>query len=297
MAQKSGVNIKKMLEIAHDCMDMPPTDREKHLRSIALYIDSWCSGVNTYRGGICSLFRERYNQQVDFGFGRHYGNYLVTLSLGVKVVYFLNAIVQLIFLNEFLGGQEFYVYGYDVIHDVFIRGVWPGGTRFPTVTLCDFDLRQIENVQRFTLQCVLPINLFNEKFFIFLWFWITIVAIGSLLSLLKALYQTLQRDQKVEFTKKYLLMNSFYDYENYHMNKLVRKFTENHLRQDGIYLLQLIAENTSSIFVTDVIEYLWEIYLKRIYRARKPNGHNGYHVPNKDMMVYMKDPPLYESCV
>ena len=44
-------------------------------------------------------------------------------------------------------------------------------------------IRQQTNVHRFTVQCVLPINLFNEKIFIFIWFWLFAMAVVSLVSI------------------------------------------------------------------------------------------------------------------
>ncbi|KAK3082783.1 hypothetical protein FSP39_005191 [Pinctada imbricata] len=295
MAQKSGVDVKRMLEMTVDTMDASTQDRETNIKHVAMYIDSWCSGVNTYRGGIFALTREKYQRKFETGYGRHYGNYLVTLALTIKFLYLLNAILQLFFLNEFLGGNDFYVYGYEVIYHVFIQGKWPGTHRFPTVTLCDFDLRQITNVQRFTLQCVLPVNFFNEKFFIFLWFWISLVVICSAINFIRAIFLILHSEQKVFFTRKYLLMNFPYDEKNYHMNKLVRKFTENHLRQDGIFLLKLVSDNSSTVFVSDVVMQLWELYLKRIYKSRldKRKQCNG----KKSVTVYLAEPSVYESCV
>ncbi len=40
-------------------------------------------------------------------------------------------------------------------------------------------------LHRYVVQCVLPINLFNEKIFIFIWFWFAMLCILTVTSALK----------------------------------------------------------------------------------------------------------------
>ena len=73
-------------------------------------------------------------------FGRHRGNYLVTLYLLVKLLYIGNVIGQLYMLNSFLGAS-YHSYGLDVINAVMNGTEWIASPMFPRVTLCDLRVR------------------------------------------------------------------------------------------------------------------------------------------------------------
>ena len=71
-------------------------------------------------------------------FGRHRGNYLVTLYLLVKLLYIANVVGQLYMLNALLGAS-YHTYGVDVINAMVNGNAsdWTASPMFPRVTMCD----------------------------------------------------------------------------------------------------------------------------------------------------------------
>lgn len=94
----------------------------------------------------------------------------------------VNVIGQLYLLTLFLG-NGFIQYGMDVLwysgEDAEMR-VDPMARMFPTLAKCSFNkYGPSGSIQVFDGLCVLPLNIFNEKIFVFLWFWFLIVAYFS----------------------------------------------------------------------------------------------------------------------
>lgn len=94
---------------------------------------------------------------------RQSGNYLSSTYILVKCLYVANAIGQLFLLNMFMG-RGFHLIGRETF------GRWWHGQdfefleRFPRITMCKFTIRTLgDNIQPFDVQCLLPINIYNEK--------------------------------------------------------------------------------------------------------------------------------------
>lgn len=151
---------------------------------------------------------------------------------------------------------------------------WSGSIRFPRVTLCDFQIRQITNVQHYTVQCVLPINLFNEKIYIFMWFWIVFVSILNCYSLTNWMWHMLFPTSRVTFVRKFLkIMEKLNSGPE---RKMARRFVTEYLRHDGVFTLRLIGKNSSDIVVAEIIAGLWDMYKnkKSIQMRSNLNGHD-----------------------
>ena len=80
----------------------------------------------------------------------------------------------------------------------------PFSQAFPRVTMCDIYVRRLGNVQRYTMQCVLPINLFNELVFLISWFWLVMVAAATALSLLSWGVRSVSRVDRHRYIRKHL---------------------------------------------------------------------------------------------
>ena len=138
---------------------------------------------------------------------------------------------------------------------------------FPRVTFCDFLVRRLGNNHRYTVQCVLPINLYNEKIYMILWFWMVFVAAASILSLIVWFVRTLLRGDRMKFIQNHLeaqnKLQMHGDYER------CGEFLDTYLRQDGAFILRLVAHNTDNITTTEITCSLWDFWKEKVSK-RKP---------------------------
>ena len=196
--------------------------------------------------------------------GRHRGNYLIVTYLVIKCLYLLNVLGQLFLLDAFLG-VPFHSYGIDVIRGIVKVGSdWStspsdpmSSARFPRITMCDLKVRRLGAVHRYNVQCVLPINLFNEKIFLFVYFWMIFVAALTLYSLVVWIVRFAVGNARRQYIKRHL---KFVDkLKNQHERKVTaRKFVHSYLGEDGVFILRLVAHNTNTITVTEFVDALWD---------------------------------------
>ena len=107
--------------------------------------------------------------------------------LFVDFLNLINVVGNIYFLDAFLGG-EFSTYGVKVLK--FLEAdpenrIDPMAMVFPRVTKCSFyKYGPSGTVQTHDAICVLPINIINEKIYVFLWFWLIILSFISVVGLI-----------------------------------------------------------------------------------------------------------------
>lgn len=265
--RRSGINVSAIMEAATVCQHASYLEiREKTVRYIVNQVDRYLLAQRDYRTGCCVRVKHTFAKVCCLVGGRLYGNYLTTAYIFVKMLYVTNAVGQLFMLDMFLG-HDFHLYGIYVI-DRLLRGLdWTASERFPRVTLCDFEIRHQARVHSYIVQCVLTINLFNEKIFIFIWFWFVFVALMTIMSCVKWLIRALYWPGQVHYVKKQLRAFETMQREP----GVLAKFTENYLRRDGLFLLRMIGNNIGEIVAGETLCGLWNNYSpERRLIAEKP---------------------------
>lgn len=192
------------------------------------------------------------------------GTRLFTTYLLIKVLYLINAIGQIFMMQKFLGFNKgnYTLFGFAVAQNILSGKDWEVTLIFARVGFCAVPLRHLMRHVRSTAQCVLPVNMLNERIYVFLWFWILLAAILTAVSIPIWFFRMAYQKSRTRFVKRFLKAGEHLSREDKYM---VKKFTREFLRHDGIFLLRMIALNAGDIICTDIVHQLWLIYKQRYY--------------------------------
>ncbi|KHJ82930.1 Innexin [Oesophagostomum dentatum] len=106
-------------------------------------------------------------------------------------------------MNKFLGQNDPY-WGVRILSDILTGTDWELSGNFPRIAMCDFQVRVLGNLQRYSIQCVLSLNMFNEKIFLFLYFWFILVGIATALDTVNLAHFTRFTSQRLQFMHKFI---------------------------------------------------------------------------------------------
>lgn len=263
-----GLDINRMVLLVSGVEHINPDIRDKTIKFICRHFDRALAYQREYRRSRFRRCLQTVSRYCCCPMGKLYGNYLISLNLSVKLLYIVNAVGQLWILNDFISNdtRKFTFFGYEVMIALWNKESIDSRL-FPRVTLCDFQIRQMQNVHDYTVQCALPINLFNEKIYIFLWFWMLLTALLSIVGFI-VLCWTLFTMNRVNYLKKYLRIMNKIKSGNITDERLIHQFVNEYLRQDGVFALRLMAKNTNDVVTAEVIGAMFD-YFKKHYKPAK----------------------------
>ncbi|CAF2622610.1 unnamed protein product [Rotaria sp. Silwood2] len=285
LSRRSGIDIRDIVDAAinYKSVDTATKD-DKHKNELMEYIvetiDKYVDDPRRQPDKRSKCMNLKYIlMTICICMGKYLGNYLIIVYFTTKALFITNAVCQIFLLNLFLG-QEFHLFGIQVLKRILQGRGWDTQSRyFPKVTLCDFQIREAlhpNDSHRYTVQCVLPLNLFSQQIFTFIWFWYMMVFIVSIFDVIVWVIRFLPKKQYNYIKRRLQLMRCDNDFSNQspeYVKRWYMEFIHGYLEPDGIFILRLLSSNTSDFVCTEIINQLWQAFyakdskqLKRKYK-------------------------------
>ena len=135
--------------------------------------------------------------------------------------------------------------------------------------MCDFRIREFGHPNyshRYSIQCVLPINLYNQQIFTFLWFWFVILIISNIYALISWIYQFIPSQRKLYVKRHLKLLNKYqkllYNKDDPSLRQAIKDtiddFNKIYLKYDGIFIIKMVSILASDVVGTQIIHELWK---------------------------------------
>ncbi|BHF72556.1 Structural component of the gap junctions [Sparganum proliferum] len=176
----------------------------------------------------------------------------------VRLLFVGNSVGQIYLMQHFIGSNSS-TFGIDILNNLMSGVDWETTGQFPRVTYCNVRVRKMGQIKpaSYTLQCVLPINYFVEKVFVFLWFWFVLLGAFTFLSTLQWAFNTLVPIRRIAYIKQYI--RAIRQLSNTEERDCTR-FVNNNLGPDGVLILQVVSRASSDLIALDVTATMWSNY-------------------------------------
>lgn len=121
-----------------------------------------------------------------------------------------------------------------------------------------------------TAQCLLKINLLNEKIFLFLWCWFLFLSFVTCINFLSWLYISCSTYHWCKSIRQYLRIRKLVTGRGYEPR--IRHFVANNLGADGMILVSFISSQIGDLVASHVVGHLWLAWLNGTNSANNNNG-------------------------
>uniref|UniRef100_A0A914CLW9 Innexin n=1 Tax=Acrobeloides nanus TaxID=290746 RepID=A0A914CLW9_9BILA len=244
--KRTAVNPQAVISEVRKCRNLCGAQREKEVENVAHYIADAIGVFGPSQEKTAA--RSGYNATL--------------IYLFIKLLYLINVIGQLIILNRFLGG-EYFSWGIQTMQDVIKGNEWKESEIFPRVILCDFQVRRLGNIQRYTVQCVIMMNLINEKLYFFLYFWLIFVGIVTLLNFFYTLATMCLPLSRINFIKCHLNQQETQNFPELNLSRFVHEY----LRPDGVLLVHFVRQHLGGRITFDLMNELIRLYWLKSHKG------------------------------
>ena len=265
LSSKAGIDVADVFSSVRLLQNTQQLDRrDVRLRFIGKMLDRFLLARKEYASGCKSYCSGLFSALICQCSGRRFDCYTVAIYMMTKFLYLVNIVGQAYALSALL---QIRFWDYGPLYVQYYHGNNTSGTYFrnspifPRITMCDITVRYLGNVQRHTVQCVLALNYYLEKMYLFFWLWLIFLLLATGLDIIVWFCRFLIRRDRLNFVRNHLNAGNYLtsDWDR----KMTGTFLDEYLRQDGAFLLRMIAHNTNTITTADVVGTLWLTWKER----------------------------------
>jgi len=245
LAKSSGLPLKSVVSSAHEMSGVleDGAERDGYAKDIVYILTRYTEASHL-------------DDKTPVKIGRNHGNVLFYSYMFVKLLYILVLVLQMLILQAFLGSDPRFnvlLHGAKVIDNLIRNGSWLQNPIFPIKTVCTFEAEQQGNPLPYTLECILPINLYNDKFFALFTVAFPVLIALCVISMVQWFYQNSKVGRRA-FVKNHLEVPLGLDSST---SRDVAMFSEEYLRRDGLFTLTMMKMNVGRDVVETIMEVMW----------------------------------------
>ncbi|CAJ0573276.1 unnamed protein product, partial [Mesorhabditis spiculigera] len=292
MYDKSGIRLKDIMSFANDKSNVQPGARQANIKGLSAHLASVFK--HRFKFGTEHPFHHKIMRFFNF---RYYEAYLTFLYIGIKFLYLLNVVSQMVLMDKFLQTESYGFYGWGVMWDLINGREWTESVNFPVITYCDMQIRILGNVQRHTVQCVLIINIFTEKIFILLWLWYTLLAMLTFGSIMSWIFTSIPLQERRKFIARRLELADV-NFKKADFNVELDEFVNDYIKMDGIFVLRMVTIHSGILICTEVVDQMWDQFLEEqghciLTELAEESGKHADHMDRERVPSAMSEnPPL-----
>ncbi|CAF1364496.1 unnamed protein product [Adineta steineri] len=263
-SRHSGIDVKNLMEAAQSLKSVKRFHKHKTIMNYLVSLIHQYVGdprkkskqedsqINAYIQGIIHCV---------IGTTNTFNSYLLLLYLFIKILFILSTFFQLYAIRLLLEQKWTVDDTIKSFRHIFTTGVLrsnPLSKYFPKISMCDFRIIEpnSDDGHKYTVQCVLTINVYNEQIFTVLYVWMNIVlaiTIYDFLSwLMFLLFPRLRYSFFVQHTRTQQGVTS--------IRTNMHSFVYDYLQQDGFFILRLIHSNVGDDITSNILTNLWRNY-------------------------------------
>jgi hypothetical protein len=244
------VDFRHVVEQAKSLRFVMGEDHEKGIKDIVTYIRERLRHQGTKSG----------YSYVGFGMKSSLLHILAKmLTIGV-------ILTELYLMNKTFGTANDPYWGITMFNNGLTNTRWNETGVFPRITFCDFKQPILGNkYPKRTVQCVLMINMINEKIFIFIWLWFAALLVFSLVNLvftIASLFIPALRRRAIESyvqvppssTNQSLSTTSSYMSDE----ERLLDFAATILGADGVHLFEFIKAHAGTLIANEIASELFD---------------------------------------